>query len=476
MEKDPQEELLSVMSELWKEAKKDSYCDEDGVRYSSDGKILLLCPVDFSGRYVIKDGVTEICSQAFRKCSKLTSIIIPNSVKKIGSFSFELCTFLDSIKIPNSVTTIDIGAFNGCGLKSVIIPGGVKSIESAAFENCRDLSDVDIREGVTAIGDYAFKGCTRLKKIKLPSSITTIGVDALANCPNLTYIIVPDGTKSKFVQMGLKTIEDKIFDRKRSNFTPDYFPELDLVPISSLPPEICSVFGIQKKQSLDDWLNLLFSIAAVFMGVALMMAFSILLPHSGGDDDIATWIGIIFAFGILSLIIGVVPLGRILMIKHGLRVGQRKFRTLKKEADFIERRITERDRWGELDYGLYIIAKNKKLGMLSFPSGDIVIEPRYDSVSKSYMSYGYYRLEKDKKCGLLKDDKLVIPVEYDKIEWLSQYILVGKKGKVGLCSSVGTEIIPIEYDAILYDENRKIIEANKGSEFFHFDEYGKPLV
>lgn len=471
MEKDPQAELLSIMSVLRKEAEKDSYCDEDGVRYSSDGKILLSCPIGFSGQYVIKDGVTAICSHAFRKCSKLTSVIIPNSVKEIGSCSFELCTGLDSIKIPNSVTTIDIGAFNGSGLKSVIIPGGVKTIESAAFENCKNLSDVDIREGVTAIGDYAFNGCTKLKKIMLPSSIAQIGVDALANCPNLVYVIVPDDTKSKFVQMGLKTIEDKLFDRKRSTFTPDYFPELDLVPLSTLPSEICSMFGTVMEQGIDMWLGELCAVAALCMFMAIIFVLSGL---SSSDTD--NFQAIILVFGILSVTIGVVPLGRILMVKHGFRVGQRKFRTLKKEADFIERRITERDRWGEIDYGLYIIAKNKKLGMLSFPSGDIVIEPKYDSISKSYMSYRYCRLEIDKKCGLLKDDKLVIPVEYDKIEWLSQYILIGQNGKVGLFSSSGTEIIPIEYDAILYDENRKIIEANKDSEFFHFDEYGKPLV
>ncbi len=472
MEKAPQEELLSLMSELWEEAKKDSYCDKDGVRYSSDGKILLSCPIGFSGQYVIQNGVTEICSNSFRKCNKLTSVIIPDSVKEISSCSFELCTGLDSIKIPNSVTTIDIGAFNGCGLKSVIIPGGVKYIDSAAFENCKNLYDVDIREGVTAIGDYAFKGCTRLKKIKLPSSITNIGVDALANCPNLVYVIVPDDTKSKFVQMGLKTIEDKLFDRKRSTFTPDYFPELDLVPLSTLPSEICSMFGTVMKRGIDEWIEGLFAVAALCMFMAITFVFCGLLS-SFTDHFLQAFI---LVFGILSVTIGVVPLGRILMVKHGFRVGQRKFRTLKKEADFIERRITERDRWGEIDYGLYIIAKNKKLGMLSFPSGDIVIEPKYDSISKSYMSYRYYRLEIDKKCGLLKDDKLVIPVEYDKIEWLSQYILIGQNGKVGLFSSSGTEIIPIEYDAILYDENRKIIEANKGSDFFHFDEYGKPLV
>ena len=150
---------------------------------------------------------------------------------------------------------------------------------------------------------------------------------------------------------------------------------------------------------------------------------------------------------------------------------------LKNKADFIERRITERDRWGKLRYGLYRIAKNKKLGMSSFPSGDIVLEPIYDYISVFSMNYDYgLLLEKDGKYGLLIEDKIDIPVEYDKIDWMSPYILIYKNGKVGACKSDGIKLLPVEYDSISYDEDRRIVKANKGAEVFYFDEFGKPLV
>ena len=58
--------------------------------------------------------VTSIGQYAFRDCSGLTSITIPNSVTSIGYDAFYGCSGLTSITIPNSVTSIGQAAFFGC--------------------------------------------------------------------------------------------------------------------------------------------------------------------------------------------------------------------------------------------------------------------------------------------------------------------------------------------------------------------------
>ena len=66
--------------------------------------------VTYSGKTY---SVTSIGDYAFRDCSGLTSVTIPNSVTSIGSWAFYNCSGLTSVTIPNSITSIGLCAFDG---------------------------------------------------------------------------------------------------------------------------------------------------------------------------------------------------------------------------------------------------------------------------------------------------------------------------------------------------------------------------
>ena len=104
--------------------------------------------------------VVAIGDGAFKDCTSLTSITIPNSVTYIGTSAFDGCSGLTSVDIPNSVTFMGDRAFAYCSsLTSVTIANGVTSIGEHAFENCNSLTSLTIPNSVTSIGDYAFDGC-----------------------------------------------------------------------------------------------------------------------------------------------------------------------------------------------------------------------------------------------------------------------------------------------------------------------------
>ena len=141
--------------------------------------------------------VTSIGESAFKNCTSLTSITIPNSVTSICYSAFYGCTSLTSITIPDSVTSIGGSAFSGCtSLSSVTVPDSVTSIGDSAFYGCTSLTSVTVPDSVTSIGDSAFYGCTSLTNVTIPDSVTSIGSYAFEGCTSLTSVNY-SGTKSQ---------------------------------------------------------------------------------------------------------------------------------------------------------------------------------------------------------------------------------------------------------------------------------------
>lgn len=164
-------------------------------------------------------GLTSINESAFYKCSKLSSIIIPNNVTTIGSQAFGACTSLALITIPQGVNSIGLSAFGTCSsLKTISIPEGVseiaeytfsqclnleeaslpnslRTIHKSAFDDCRNLHTISIPASLTKIGERAFYNCKKITSLNLPNSITSIGNEAFALCSSLETCNLPSGIK-----------------------------------------------------------------------------------------------------------------------------------------------------------------------------------------------------------------------------------------------------------------------------------------
>ena len=145
----------------------------------------------------IPDSVISIGDRAFSWCTSLTSVTIPDSVTSIGDYAFERCESLTSVTIPDSVTSIDNGAFYYCTrLTSVTIPDSVTSIGERAFSDCTSLTNVTIPNSVTSISYSTFSHCTSLTSVTIPNSVTSIGYYAFSDCTSLTSVTIPNSVTS----------------------------------------------------------------------------------------------------------------------------------------------------------------------------------------------------------------------------------------------------------------------------------------
>ncbi|MCI7510886.1 MAG: leucine-rich repeat protein, partial [Firmicutes bacterium] len=159
---------------------------------------------------VIKQGVTEVCANAFCKqvyagglnkygykfigYDQLTSVTLPNSITVIGNQAFAGNLNLTDITIPSSLQTLGARAFFGCkGLEYIMIPSSVESVSSGVFCECENLKSVTIADGVTAIESYAFAGCVSLKSVSIPDSVSLISFNAFLDCTNMTRINIGGG-------------------------------------------------------------------------------------------------------------------------------------------------------------------------------------------------------------------------------------------------------------------------------------------
>ena len=160
--------------------------------------------------------VTEIGDSAFKGCTELTSITIPDGVIGIGNKAFSDCTSLETVTIPASVTYVRDSAFYGCtSLKSVTVPESVTYIGGYAFAECYSLKYVDIHANVTGIGTSPFCNCRSLENINIDEAnkwYTT--VDGVLYDKDKTELInYPAGKKdsSYVIPEGIRTIREQAF-------------------------------------------------------------------------------------------------------------------------------------------------------------------------------------------------------------------------------------------------------------------------
>ena len=124
----------------------------------------------------------------------MTSLIEVNlfNVTNTEGVNFSDKSILKKIVLPQNLISIDSEALFGCSLTSIEIPSSVTSIGSSAFANCSSLTSIEIPNNVTSIGYDAFYNCSSLLSVKIPSSITSIGTMAFLYCYKIHSVFISD--------------------------------------------------------------------------------------------------------------------------------------------------------------------------------------------------------------------------------------------------------------------------------------------
>lgn len=142
--------------------------------------------------------VLKIGSDAFRNCSDLTCVIIPQEVHTIYATAFLSCTSMSSVTIGESANAIGGSAFRNCtSLTTIVCKAEIPPIcSSDPFENVPRYADVIVPCGAAyryQLTDY-WNGFTRITEDCDPSGIEGVDTDNIEVYSNGNLIVVTGAT------------------------------------------------------------------------------------------------------------------------------------------------------------------------------------------------------------------------------------------------------------------------------------------
>ena len=177
--------LVTIGNEVFNDCKALKYNKYEGALYlgNTDNQYVVLVAAESKDKLekcTISEKTRVIYNDAFKGCTKLTGIAVPNTVVMVGTSAFDGCKVMTKVTLSNSITKIASNTFNGCAkLSSIEIPATVTAIESSAFSGTA-LSAITIPTSVKVVDGAAFKSCSVLSKLAVNMNDTT--------CYNVTLL------------------------------------------------------------------------------------------------------------------------------------------------------------------------------------------------------------------------------------------------------------------------------------------------
>jgi hypothetical protein len=174
---------------------------------ANGGWASILSKIAVAGKYVSLDlsactmAGTEFDPGSGEGADRVTALVLPDTAKSIKAGEWENSTFkaFTAIRSISGATIETVGgfAFWECeNLTTMSLPVATTIGESAFVATSLESVSLPV---VQTIDVYAFGWCGSLTTINLPASLTTIGRNPFAGCPNLTSITIdPSNTVFTF--------------------------------------------------------------------------------------------------------------------------------------------------------------------------------------------------------------------------------------------------------------------------------------
>ena len=140
--------------------------------------------IEYGGAVYISSRENPYFALLKAKDTSVSSVEIHPDTRIICSTAFRGCSELSEIVIPNGVTAIGRGAFMDCAsLLRITLPDSVEVIEGSLFVRCTSLTEVTLGDEVGEIKEFTFMDCEALSRLIFGPSVKSVGYSAFEGCP-----------------------------------------------------------------------------------------------------------------------------------------------------------------------------------------------------------------------------------------------------------------------------------------------------
>ena len=198
--------------------------DGEGVQYIGDSA--------FRGCTNLKninlpDTITYIGREAFRKDSSLDNVKLPNNLKSLYNLTFDDCNSLKSLELSKSLEELGMNSLRGTAITTLKFPQSLKTVEEGALR-ISTLQEIDTSEnnyfefknGVLYTKDLKtlVMALSNVTSINIENSVETISGTAFKNCKNLLTINITENIQNIGTECFGNSALNKITVNSKNNY------------------------------------------------------------------------------------------------------------------------------------------------------------------------------------------------------------------------------------------------------------------
>jgi hypothetical protein len=195
----------------------------------------LTIPEAIKGMPVVAIGIS-----AFRGCTTIKTVTIPDSVVKIGVLAFDCCSSLERVTLGRGVREMDSSVFSECNrlicneyedgrylgneenpylalvsvvskdIETITIHPDTVIIGGSSIEDCKLLREITFPEGVVSLGSLALWDCSASETVYIPKTVESLGRSVFVGCDALQAIMVSEENPY------FKSVDGSLFSRDGS--------------------------------------------------------------------------------------------------------------------------------------------------------------------------------------------------------------------------------------------------------------------